>query len=439
MRRFVHCSLIFCCISLSNNQGIAQEFYGGGVSAQTAAQAGIYVPSSDNVLDALALNPAGLAELSAPTLNLTATGIFARGSFSNAANVDSPMRRNNGLIPFGAFGMPLGHSRWTVAAGFMPDLLSSSKWGYSDTPGVAGANYGAQLEKSAILAFRSSAGVSYAITKNISVGATVGAVYNSNTLVAPYIFQSQPVLKGLKTLLDLHTNGTGWDTSFGLRAKLSKRLSVGAAYQTSDSITSSGNATGNVNAQFAALGVNADPTFSYRAQVKVRLPQSALASASWSINPGLRLNLQGNWVGWHRSFRDLPVSLTGGTNTVLNSLVAGNSLNDTVPLQWKDQFTIRAGFEKNLGERFSISGGYLHGNNPVPASTLSPLTAAIMQDGFATGIGYLGSRYRIDLSYGIDLTAHSQVGTSSLLSGEYSNSKVGIGTQGITLSMAFHL
>ena len=41
----------------------ANGFYGNGVSARSLALGGIYTPSSDNALDALASNPAGLALL----------------------------------------------------------------------------------------------------------------------------------------------------------------------------------------------------------------------------------------------------------------------------------------------------------------------------------------------------------------------------------------
>jgi len=92
-----------------------------------------------------------------------------------------------------------------------------------------------------------------------------------------------------------------------------------------------------------------------------------------------------------------------------------------------------------LGESFSASGGYVHRNNPVPGSTLTRLTAAIMQDGVTTGIGYNYRRANFDLSYGIGLMAHSSVNNSALVSGEYSHSKLNVGTQGVTLSTSFHL
>ena len=440
MQRSIKNILLFLSLSFGLSQLVrAQDFYGGGVNARTAATAGIYTPSSSDALDAMALNPAGLTALSAPSVNLSAVGLFARGAFSNSTNNHSPMQPTSGFVPFGAFGTPLGHSRWSLGAAFTPDLLSAANWRYHDSPGAAGANYGLQNEKSAILAFRSSLGVGYSISPNLAVGATVGAVYNSNTLDAPYIFQNQPVLKGLKTLLDLHTSGVGWNTSFGIRAKPSRRVELGASYRTSTTIISHGDATGNLNQQFVVLGIGADPTFAYRAQVKVVLPQSALASVNWQTTPRLRLSLQGDWTDWYHSFQQLPVTLTKGTNPVVNSLLNSAVLKDAVPLDWKQQFTVRTGVERLLGESFSLSGGFLHGNNPVPGSTLSPLTAAIMQNGLSTGIGYKRARYRFDLSYGINLNSQAQVGNSSLLLGEYSHSQVNVGTQAIILTTSFHL
>jgi len=116
---------------------------------------------------------------------------------------------------------------------------------------------------------------------------------------------------------------------------------LGAAYRTQASITSTGTATGNLNALFAVLGVVADPKFAYRARVKVGLPQSALVSINWQANTRTIISVQGDWTDWYHGFRELPVSLTNGTNPVVNSLHS-TALNDAVPLNWKQQFAFFA-------------------------------------------------------------------------------------------------
>lgn len=425
-------------VALSCRSVSAQDFFNGGVSARTAASGGIYTAANGSALDALALNPAGLSALGGPVLDISTMGVLARGNFSNSANNQSPMRFNAGVVPYGAFGLPVGHSRWTVAAGLLPDLLSASKWNFRDAPGTAGATYGLQRETSEILAYRIPMGISYRVNDRLALGMTVSALYNSNTLIMPYVFQSHPALKGLKTLLDLHTTGTGWNTSFGVRFSPVKRLELAGSYRTASAITSTGNASGDLYAQFAAVGLAAPSAFRYKAQVQVEIPQSALVAVNWQIRPATRLSLQSSWTGWKSSFRELPVSLSSGSNSAINGLLGSSSLADTVPLDWKNQLSWRAGVERSLTERLTISGGFVHSGNPVPSSTLSPLTAAIMKNGLSTGLGYGLGRSRLDLGYRFNFTQGQSVGQSALQAGEFTSSRVSIGSQALTLSTSFH-
>jgi long-subunit fatty acid transport protein len=233
----------------------------------------------------------------------------------------------------------------------------------------------------------------------------------------------------LKTFLDLHTTGVGWNTSIGLIARPSSRVQVNAAWKSRTVIDSTGDASGNLSQQLAA-----PPAFHYSASVHNVLPQSVLVGVSWRVDGRWIFGLQSNWVNWSNAFNSLPVSLTNGTNPAINGLLNSNSLADRVPVLWKDQISFRGGFERLLTERISVRGGYAHSNNPAPASTLSPLTAAIMTNQLSTGIGYRLGRWRFDLGYAVNPTAQQSVQHSALLSGEYSNSTVRIGTQMLTLN-----
>jgi long-chain fatty acid transport protein len=147
--------------------------------------------------------------------------------------------------------------------------------------------------------------------------------------------------------------------------------------------------------------------------------------------------LQTDWIDWKNAFASLPVTLTNGNNADINGLLGTNGIFDRVPLDWKNQYSFRGGVERLLTENVSIRGGYAHSNNPIPASTLSPLTAAVMTNQLSTGIEYRHNRWRFDLSYGIDPTTQEDVGKTALLSGEYGNSKVRIGTQTLGLNTSF--
>jgi long-chain fatty acid transport protein len=418
--------------------GHAQGFYWNTASANSQSLGGVYSPSSTGVLDALAANPAGLSLIDGHVVNLGAMGGFARGSFSNSANTNSPMTTPPGGIAYGAFGMRIGKTPFSFGVGEMPELTSVSEWRYVDAPGVAGASYGLQNQKSAILATRTAAGLGIYLNSKLSIGVSIGAVYNSNTLDAPYIFQSQPVVKGLKTLLDLNTTGVGWNGSVGALVHASRRVQLNAAWKSQTVINSTGSATGDLNRQLSALSLSVpSTTFRYDAAVRNMLPQSVLVGGEWQVDSHWTLALQGDWTNWKNAFHTLPVALTNGTNATVNSLLNSTSLNDGVPLNWKDQYAVRVGVSRSVSENVSIHGGYVHANNPVPSSTLSPLTAAIFTNQVSTGFAYRLGHVNFDASYSFGLTAKASVGQSGLLSGEYNNSVVRVGIQTISISTAF--
>ncbi|HEV7968984.1 MAG TPA: outer membrane protein transport protein [Candidatus Acidoferrales bacterium] len=435
-RNFFLLILVFACFAVSAS---AQDFYWNSASTRSLALGGVYVPSTSDAIGALTTNPAGLTYLSGPTLDLSLSAVFARGSFSNSVNDNAPMTTSPGVIPYGAFGMPIGKSRFSFGVGFAPDMVSVSDWHYVDAPGYAGVTYGMQEQKSAILAGRAMAGLSYAFNHKLSVGVTAGADYNSNTLQAPYIFQSQPQLAGAKTLLDLHTYGTGWNMSVGAMFEPTKNLDLGVAWKSHTVIVTNGLASGNASALFTALGVPASDssTFAYNASVKNILPQSVNANVAWHVNPRWTLAFQTDWVNWSSAFVNLPVTLTNGTNAVINSVAKSSTLVDGVPLNWRDQYSVHAGVERMLTESTSLRFGYAHGNSPVPNGTLTPLTAAILTNQLSTGFAYHRGHSRFDIAYTFDPIAEQQVQQSNLLFTEYNNSTDRVGLQSLTLGYAF--
>jgi long-subunit fatty acid transport protein len=415
----------------------AQDFYWNSASTRSLALGGVYVPSTSDAIGALSTNPAGLTYLRSPSLDLSMSAVFARGSFSNSANTNAPMTTSPGVIPYGAFGMPIGKSRFSFGVGFAPDLVSVSDWNYVDPPGKAGVTYGMQENKSAILAGRAMVGVSYAFNHKLSVGVTAGADYNSNTLHAPYIFQSQPTLAGYKTLLDLHTYGTGWNMSVGAMFEPTKNLDFGVAWKSHTVIVTNGLASGNASALFTALGANTASNFSYNASVKNILPQSVNANIAWHMNPRWVLVFQSDWVNWSNAFVNLPVTLTNGSNGTINAVAGSSTLVDGVPLNWKDQYSFHGGVERLLTESTSLRFGYAHGNDPVPSGTLTPMTAAIMTNQLSTGFAYHRGRSRVDFAYTYDPTSEQQVQQSNLLAGEYNNSTDRVGLQSLTIGYSF--
>jgi long-subunit fatty acid transport protein len=386
-------------------------------------------------VDAVEGNPAGLAGINHKALEFTGIGVFGSGSFQNAANTDGRMSGVVGAMPYGAFVMPLGGQRWALSVAETPELLMRANWRYVDAPGTLGVSYGLQTNEDQIIAMRSSVGIARSWGTKWSAGAVLGFVYNDNNLNAPYIFQQQPVLAGLKVLLSLQTHGTGWNGNAGVQWQPNSRLRVGLAWKSGTTIHTSGDANGSASALFAALGVTADPNFHYRAQVLNHLPQGFDGGVQWRSNRHLTWQAQGDFAAWGQAFQQLPVTLTNGTNPTINSVVGSSAMQDAVPLHWNNQAGIHLGVDSPLGEHWTLRGGTSWMSNPVPSATLLPLTAAIMRTAVATGAGWTHGRTHLDAAYQVQLPSSESVGKSDILAGEYSNSRTELTLQSVTGSV----
>lgn len=322
--------------------------------------------------------------------------------------------------------------------------MISADWHYLDPPGTAGhvdsgVSYGYQDDKSEILVLRSALGIGVQITPQLSVGASLGADYNQNELVTPYVFQNlQPAgdagFNGGKTLLDLNTSGWGWNAQIGVLYRPITNLQFGLSWQNQYKVFTTGTASGNAYAQFPPPG---NYSFNYDAQVANIFPQQFSLGGSWKFLPKWRAAAEVDWIDWADAFNNLPVKLSNGTGPIVPA-VLGN-FQDNIPLDWRSEFVYRAGVEYAVLDNLFLRLGYCYGRSPVPDSTLSPMTAAIMENTITAGVGYRWRMCEFDLAYQCDLPDKQNVANSALLSGEYSDSstKVSINWFAATVRVNF--
>lgn len=427
--------LISVVIVFSTTQ--AASLYQDGAGARTEAMAGTGTAANDPV-GTLFGNPAAMSEIDRLAVEASVDGGYVHGSFHNEANVHSTMQMA-GAVGSAALTVPVGPVRLSV--GINPDIAAATDWTYRDAPGGAdGATaYGSHTNRSSILLLRGAFGASWQITPTLSVGGSVGLLYNENELQTPYVFQSQPTLRTAKTLLDLETDGFGWNGQIAIRWRPVERVVLSAAYTSQARLDTCGAARGNAHTQLVNLGLGtARPDFFYDAQVTNVFPQQVSAGLTWEPVKGTSVSTQFDWINWSDAFDTLPVRLSRGNNADLNGLVGSNRLNDNVPLRWKDQYVGRLGFEQSLGEHWKIRAGYAYGNNPVPAETLTPLTAAITEHLLSAGVGYRIGRIDLDAAYQWNLPATGRVRQSGLAAGEYSQSVTEIDTQRFSLTATLH-
>lgn len=412
----------------------ASGIYQDGASARAKGLGGISTAGARGALDALATNPAALTESSKPSIELGADAGWVRGDFSNRA--DDTSMDDFGVKPHGAISWPLGPV--TIGAGFIPDAALRSEWSYRDVPGGLDGNttYGTRTHRSEIQVLRFALGAGYAITPQLSAGASLGLLYNRNQLGAPYIIQTQTSLRSAKVLLDLDTEGWGANGQFGLLWKPVANFQLGLSYTLRTRIVSDGSAKADAGRQLANLGVTGvDATAEFDAEVTNKFPQIVSLGAAWRATEQLTFVGQVDWINWADAFDTLDVRLRDVDNDLYRTLLAGKSnLDDDVPLDWDDQWVFRVGAEYALTDRWTARAGYRYSRNPVPDSTLTPLTAVIGEHLVSAGLGYRKERFGVDLGWQWQLPASERVERSALLTSEYSRSETEVSIHWLSLT-----
>ena len=281
--------------------------------------------------------------------------------------------------------MPVGTLPIVVGLSFIPESTDLVNWHYPDPPSASGVSYGPEQDRAEIINLRSAIGIAGQVDPQLSIGASVGLIYNKNELTTPYIFQNVQTAAGVdgaKTLFNLQTEGLGWNAQVGLLYKPTPDLQFGVSYESPTTIVSTGDATGNPSAQFGA-----SLPFYYDATATNTLPQQVRAGVSWKFQPQWRGTVQLDWIDWADAFSNLPLTFKNGSNPTVNG-VLGSSFTESIPLNWKSEFVYRVGFEYDVTENLALRAGYCYGNSPVPTSTLTPMNAAILENTFTCGIGY---------------------------------------------------
>jgi long-chain fatty acid transport protein len=413
---------------------------GAGARAMSLGGASVAFPNAP--LEAMHANPAGLGLMTNLTLQFGLAGGVAQGEYAKTGRSASELKGRVGVLPELAVAYPLESSPVTLGLSFIPTALGSTEWLLLDPTGGLDGNttYGRERHHAEFIALRTALGASVALGERLSLGLDFGAEYNRNSLVSPYIFQSHPALRGFKTLLDLETDGWGYNGTFGLVWEAHETLHAGLSYRTPTRFTTTGDANGNARPQLENIGAGAfQPDFHYDAEVRTRLPQVAAAGLSWQAHSRLRLLTQVEWVNWGDSFDDLEIRLRHGSNTDINGFLGTDEIDDSVPLNWKDQFVYRAGLEFAATDAIRLRGGYAYGASPVPAGTLTPMSAAILEHTATVGADWQLGRWNIAAAYQFSFPATTRIGQSELAGGEFSNSRTQVEAHwfGITTGFRF--
>ncbi len=413
-------------MSIVNFAAVTAEAAGtisNALSAREAGRGGANLAFSDNGV-VLLDNPAGMQgifdECSCENafVDIGGVGLFTDLTYSDADNpltdaADNPTGLGHFMVArrvhddivlgFGAF----------APAGFASDY---------DLEGPATLP-GQHTYKSFGALIRILPGVSLRMTEQWTVGATLGAAVSHVEIEGPYFLNSGP-LAGTPTILDLQVTGAALSWSVGTQYAVSDQTTIGARYQSENKFESDGKATVNI----APLGISR-----YDVQYGMTWAQSVGVGLMHQLDSRQRIGIDLEWEDWSNAYDSVELGFTNPNNPIFLA-VAGPSIAEVFPLQWKDAFVVSTGYERDLDNNHTIRFGYRYQDNPIPAATSTTYLQTTLQHHFSAGYGFKHRGWEIDTAYQFAFAPDVKTGVSVYPGGDFSDATISTQTHMVFLS-----
>ena len=381
---------------------------------------------------ALLANPALLGVVE-DGVSFSLASLRVNSEFMSSSGETSTADKGPGIIPGLAIKGTAGDSDWSWGAGLVVQSAMRADFTFVDPPGTGGVSYGRRQHMSEWVIAKAQGALSYRLSERLSAGVSLGVAYNRNRLRAPYIFQSHPLLTGLKVLVDLEVDDFALSSSLGVHYDAGESLAFHLGYVLERGFSADGELSGNLG----QLGLGIQETFLYAANVQATQPAVAVAGATWRASDRLTLGLQFDRVFWENAFEQLPIRLTRGNNAQLNDFLGGDGIADNAPLNWNDQDSVHLGGEYRLRAGGILRLGYENSEAPVPTRTFTPMTGAILDEAYSIGLQFTLNRRDYDIAYRYSRGDDIRVVDSGLAGGEYDNTGQSLALHSLSLSFRF--
>lgn len=381
---------------------LADGLFLDGLSPRSIARGGTNIAHSDNGA-ILFDNPAG-------AVNVEGAGLFEVGAdlmltgfgYSDPANAMQHDLEVSPLLQMG-YIRKSADQRWAVGLGFFVPA------GFQENYDLQGPFplLGEQHYKSFGALVKILPAVAYRVTDRLSVGATLGVGVSHTEIEGPYFLQGPSMLRGLPTLMDVQGTGAAPIFSVGMQYALTDQTTIGLTYQSESRFHLDGNT-------FVAVPLMGEAR--YESQLDVTWPRSLGMGVRHAVCPHRIVSADVIWYDWSSAFDDFGLHLSEPTNPAFPSLV------EQFPLRWRDTVSVRLGYERIFSSGRTVRCGYVYHRSPVNDATLTPYVQATLEHAFGVGYGWRCLGMEWDLTYMFSFGPAHDVGTSSLVGGDFDGS-----------------
>ena len=412
-----------------------------GFHARAAGRGGAAIGLFDNS-GLMMTNPAGIAFLDAPVIDVQFGLMVPRLEFSNALNNEKG-RKSYYPLPALSYASPEpgGAIAWGIGA-FTQGGMGADFFLNHDLFRLTDGSFWKQDYFSQLAVMQGGPSIAWRISPEFAVGASAHLVYSQMEFRMPYslspsalggiidsrtgltfgdMFSAPPSAGGFgysevtasAKMLDLTAFGFGG--KIGLAWKPSDRTSIGLCYTSATPLTyKNGTAGMDMTAQlndafgravqgalqqdpsltpaeaqqmvarmFTQLGIDlsAGVAANYDLEAELTFPQSIGFGASYAFDTNFRMAVDVEWINWAEAFDVMTLNLAGGDNANINRLLGNDgTFSLEFPLAWEDATVMRVGLEYEPVQELTLRAGGAFGTNPVPATTLFPVFPAITEN-----------------------------------------------------------
>lgn len=249
--------------------------------------------------------------------------------------------------------------------------------------------------KSTITTFNINPAISYKVSPKVTLAAGLDVL-----LLDAELEQKRFDLGDANQKFSADGDGLGYN--LGLLIDFTPEWTLGAAYRSEIDVTAKG------DIQVTLPGVS---LFESSAQSKLTLPQQLTAGLAWKQSEQLTVEAGVRWEGWS-AFDALTVRFPNGSSA-------------TTPKNWRDTWAANLGARYQLNPKVALLGGYLWGEDAIPADTFEPGIPDSTSHLFTLGSDMQWEQFKFAASYGyqqLEKRDKNNAVGSGLANGSYESS-----------------
>ena len=385
-------------LSEQSSLGLGRAFAGAGIVGDD--------------LSAVFYNAAGMTLL--PGTQIQAGSVYI--------DVDAPFTADAGWTNNGRL------KGQAIPAGYITHQVNDQLWlGLGMTvPFGMGTDYGEYWQnagkgnQSMIMTIDINPNVAYKVSEKLSIGAGVSLQYAKAELGQAKIVGQDP-RNGSTFGIDSVVNGDSWSWGWniGLMYQPTETLRFGLAYRSNVCHDAEGDLkiSHNIPADLASMNNQLGPVYGVANlisreyddfKVRVRTPDTIMATATWEATDDLRLSGLVRWAKWS-NLGALHIHSSG--IQLKNMYMSGNASDiQENKYEWKDTWLFSVGADYRLNNNWTIRGGLAYETGAVDKEELRPATIPDVDRVWFS----LGGTYKYNKQIQIDFGATYLMGVGNM-------------------------